>query len=311
MIKLTDAEWQVMRIVWERQPVTANEATQDLYESQAWTISTVKTLLSRLVDKGLIQAEPQGKKYLYQAIWTERECVISEMKQALHRIYGGHLRYQSNRFAFFGAQLNTDLKDFASFLEDRTDRIENRYAFKMDERQEIIMYRTKARMHSALGLADAPEWLRAAWVWDIIHLAPEDSFDDIQFKAAALFVWMQRVIFSVNSSAPYWLSQGIAAFESDLINPSRLAKTMESLLPTLRQDAVLNLGNHYELFRLQGGYELTTTAVQFIVRTFGWDRLVEFVKHPDAYEELFHLSQDDFWHEWFKQVDTEYSGKES
>jgi len=298
MHTLTDAEWQIMRVIWERQPVAATTIAQSLMDVKAWSLTTVKTLLSRLVEKQLVQAEPQGKKFLYRAAWSELDCIVSEMKQVLHRIYGGHLRGWSKRFLFYGMDNPALISALTTYLETQTNRIEKRYRMECPRTQEIFLYESKARMHAALGLADAPDWLRAAWVWDILHLAPEAAFGDIGIEHALMFVWMQKVLSTVHSQAPYWLTQGIAAFESALVDPDRFEQTMARISPTLDARSVLGLSTQYELFRAQNGYELTLSVVSYVDKRYGCDALWAFFHQPNDYVKAFGCEEADFWNEW-------------
>ncbi len=310
MLKLTDAEWKIMRVVWEHQPITATLIADALYESEEWRLTTVKTLLSRLVDKQLVSAELHGKKFVYHAIWTELDCVISEMQQALHRIYGGQLRLKTDHFAFYGVQNPTLISKLALYLESETKKIESRYPVVLQGSQEIFLYSSKQRMHSALGLTDAPNWLRAAWFWNILHLAQEETFDDISIEAATMFVWMQKLLSTMNSSAPYWLTQGIATLESGLITDSRLQRTICSILPSLHPLSVAQLPADYNLFKLQNGYELSFLAVQYIVEQFGWEKLILFIKSPHEFEKLFQMSEAVFWEQWFHDTHSRFRDME-
>lgn len=307
MHTLTDAEWQVMRVIWEMQPVAATTITESLYDVKAWSLTTVKTLLSRLVEKQLVQAEPQGKKFLYRSAWTELDCIVSEMKQVLHRIYGGHLRGWSKRFLFYGADNAALIASLTTHLETQTNRIEKRYRMECPKTQEIFLYESKARMHSALGLADAPDWLRAAWVWDILHLAPEQAFGDIRMEHAVMFVWMQKVLSSINSRAPYWLTQGIAAFESGLVDATKAEQTIRRILPSLNEQSVLALSTQYELFRVQNGYELSSCVVSYIARRYGFEALWNYLHQPEQYTTVFQCEEATFWKEWL--LDLKHSSR--
>ncbi len=310
MLKLTSAEWKIMRVIWERQPIDATTIAHELYTFEKWRLTTVKTLLSRLVEKKLISIEIQGKKYIYRAVWTERDCVISEMQQALHRIYGGQLHLKTKRFSFYGVKNDSLISKLSIFLENETNRIERRYPIILQPTQEIFLYSSKEKMHSALGLINAPDWLRAAWVWDILHLAPEETFDNISIEAATLLVWMQKILSSMNPSASYWLVQGIATYESGLIQPSRLKNTILNLLPSLHPSSVLQLSTEYSLFKLQSGYELTSLAVQFIIEKFGLEKLILLINSPYDFEKWFQMSETAFWDLWFQYTVSRFSEKE-
>jgi len=232
------------------------------------------------------------------------------MQQALHRIYGGQLHLKTEHFAFYGALNPALISKLALHLETVTKRIEGKYPIVLPASQEIFLYSSKQRMHSALGLTDAPNWLRASWFWDILHLAPEETFDDISIESATMLVWMQKLLSTMNSSAHYWLTQGIATLESGLILPSRLQSTIRNLLPSLHPLSVVQLPTDYILFKLQNGYELSSLAVQYIVEKFGWEKLVLFIKSPHDFEKLFQMSEAVFWEQWFHDTHSRFSDKE-
>lgn len=73
--KITDAEWEVMRVVWSNNQVTSREIISVLEDKMNWKQATIKTLIGRLVDKGLLKTEPQGNKFLYTAEVSEEESV--------------------------------------------------------------------------------------------------------------------------------------------------------------------------------------------------------------------------------------------
>ena len=87
---ISDAEWQVMEVVWaESQPVTANEIVARLESSTAWKDKTIKTMLNRLVKKGALGYEAEGKRYLYKPKVARDECVRVQSRSFLSRVFGG------------------------------------------------------------------------------------------------------------------------------------------------------------------------------------------------------------------------------
>ena len=62
---VTDAEWEVMNVLWDESPRTANDVIELLSERMKWHATTVKTLLSRLVKKGVVRYRSEGNRYLY------------------------------------------------------------------------------------------------------------------------------------------------------------------------------------------------------------------------------------------------------
>ncbi len=307
---LTDSEWQIMRVIWENHPASATEITKMLIEVKAWSITTVKTFLARLVNKQLVNYEENGKMFLYSPLLSERDCVIFEMKQIINRIYGGKVLYQTPHYEFYGFDNPPLIQRLANHLEMQFERIEKRYHIAISERQQVYMYQSKNRLHSALGLMTAPDWLRASWEWDILHLAPEEAFDDITIEAAASMVWMQKVLFTQYPDKPYWLLQGIASVESNLINTTRLNQAMQAELPTLNINTVLSLSSYYDLFKVNHGFELASIVIEYIVSTIGWEGVLQFADNPNDYQSVFGCDETSFWKGWMNYVQSCFVKKE-
>jgi len=89
--RISDAEWEVMKIVWKRRCCDARQVIDDLSSSESWTSATVKTLLNRLLTKGLLRFEKSGKAYLYSATVTEKACRAAEAETFLKRVFDGAL----------------------------------------------------------------------------------------------------------------------------------------------------------------------------------------------------------------------------
>ncbi len=76
-VKISDSEWEIMRVIWTLGQTTAQEITQILADSMDWKSATIKTLLGRLVKKEVIWTEQEGKKFIYHPAVSEMETVRS------------------------------------------------------------------------------------------------------------------------------------------------------------------------------------------------------------------------------------------
>ncbi len=90
--RIAESEWRVMQVLWEKGPQTANDVVQALAGEVQWKPRTVKTLISRLVKKGAIQFKEEGMRYRYSAAVAESECVRSETKSFVRRVYQGAMK---------------------------------------------------------------------------------------------------------------------------------------------------------------------------------------------------------------------------
>lgn len=87
--KISASEWEVMNVLWARQPLTAPEVMAALPPETKWAQKTVNTFLARLVEKGAVTATRQGKANLYSPALTREECVASEGESFLERVFRG------------------------------------------------------------------------------------------------------------------------------------------------------------------------------------------------------------------------------
>ncbi|MCA9412835.1 MAG: BlaI/MecI/CopY family transcriptional regulator [Candidatus Omnitrophica bacterium] len=88
--KISEAEWQVMSALWRKSPLSFSEIN-DALEGSDWSPKTVGTLIRRLVEKGAIRSESQGKTNLYHPTVTEDQMLTAESESFLSRFFGGQL----------------------------------------------------------------------------------------------------------------------------------------------------------------------------------------------------------------------------
>lgn len=97
-----------MKVIWRNAPCTAQSVIEELAETQEWGVATIKTLLNRLVTKGVLRFEKEGRAYLYSPTVTEAECCASEASSFLDRVFGGALSPFLAHFANSGKRLSSD-----------------------------------------------------------------------------------------------------------------------------------------------------------------------------------------------------------
>jgi BlaI family penicillinase repressor len=87
--QISEAEWEVMNVVWDRHPVSANDVAETLEPRTGWSSRTVKTLLGRLVKKGALAFREEGRRYLYRPRVERTAMVTRESRTFIHRVLGG------------------------------------------------------------------------------------------------------------------------------------------------------------------------------------------------------------------------------
>ena len=89
--QISDAESQVMTLLWQRSPQTAEELAAELGATQGWQPATVKTLLNRLLNKGAITADKDGRRFLYRPRLPREDWLNQQATGLLDRLFGGSL----------------------------------------------------------------------------------------------------------------------------------------------------------------------------------------------------------------------------
>jgi len=118
-VSISDAEWQVMNVIWDRQPLAANEIVVALADDADWAASTIKTMLHRLVKKGVLNYAEQGNRYVYRAAVKRVACIRQESKSFLKRVFDGE---PASLLAHFlkSSQLSADeIADLRRILDEQ------------------------------------------------------------------------------------------------------------------------------------------------------------------------------------------------
>lgn len=110
MIAISEAESVVMEVLWRRSPATAEEVIAALAGQQDWQEATVKTLLGRLLKKGALRAEKDGRRYLYAPVLKREQWLSQESEGLLDRLFGGRV---APLVAHFGKHRKLSKQDIA------------------------------------------------------------------------------------------------------------------------------------------------------------------------------------------------------
>ena len=89
--RISEAEWQVMKVLWKKSPLTANDIVEILSKETPWKRETIRTLINRLVKKKALNFKKQSRQYLYFPLLNESECIMEETKSFVDRVNGGSL----------------------------------------------------------------------------------------------------------------------------------------------------------------------------------------------------------------------------
>lgn len=87
--QISEAEFEVMKVVWKNAPISTNEVTERLTKTTDWSPKTIQTLLKRLVTKGALTYEKQSRVFVYSPLVEEKEYISQKSNTFLQRYYNG------------------------------------------------------------------------------------------------------------------------------------------------------------------------------------------------------------------------------
>lgn len=90
-MSISEAEYAVMEILWEEHPLSAQVIIDRIPPDRDWSVTTVKTLLARLVTKGVISATSEGRRFLYHPLLQRQAYVNSQARRMMNRLFKGKL----------------------------------------------------------------------------------------------------------------------------------------------------------------------------------------------------------------------------
>lgn len=120
-MQISEAESVVMDVLWQRHPLSAEDVVAALADSQSWQEPTVKTLLNRLLNKGAIRAEKEGRRYLYAPVLKREDWVLGESQGLLERLFGGRVAPLVAHFSEHRKLSRKDIAELRKLLEDLDD----------------------------------------------------------------------------------------------------------------------------------------------------------------------------------------------
>ncbi|HNS22922.1 MAG TPA: BlaI/MecI/CopY family transcriptional regulator [Sedimentisphaerales bacterium] len=88
-MKLTEAEWQIMNALWHKHPATARDIMDRLGDRVNWAYTTIKTMLTRLVEKKAVGEVKQGNTSVYEPLVSQQKARLSAFRSLLDQAFDG------------------------------------------------------------------------------------------------------------------------------------------------------------------------------------------------------------------------------
>lgn len=116
--RISDAEHAVMETLWDESPLSAAEVCDRVCAARDWSMPTVKTLLSRLVTKGAVETEAEGRRFLYTPTIERSDYVGHESRRLVDRLFGGKPASLFAQLAESEALTGEDLAEIERLLKE-------------------------------------------------------------------------------------------------------------------------------------------------------------------------------------------------
>ena len=114
---ISEAEYQVMKLIWDKAPVSTKEVTEILTVESSWKPKTIQTLLSRLVKKGAIGYKKEGRVFVYTPLIKEEDYVEQESSSFLNKFYDGALNSMVVNFLEQDKLTENDIDELKKILD--------------------------------------------------------------------------------------------------------------------------------------------------------------------------------------------------
>lgn len=119
-IQISDAEYEIMEIIWAKNPISTKEIDEEIMKTSNWNVSTIHTLISRLDKKGVISHQQKGKLYFYTPVIKKDEYINSESKSFLTKFFNGAAKKMVMNFIDNKMLTDSELEELKAILDKRS-----------------------------------------------------------------------------------------------------------------------------------------------------------------------------------------------
>ena len=116
--RISEGEQAVMEVLWADSPLTAAEVAERIPEERGWSERTVKTMLGRLLTKGALVHEEDGRRYLYRPAVKRADYAMRETRKLVDRLFGGRAAPLVAQLAANEGLTPQDIAELEALLKD-------------------------------------------------------------------------------------------------------------------------------------------------------------------------------------------------
>lgn len=118
--QISEAEFEVMKIIWKHAPISTNEITDKLTQTTKWSPKTIQTLIKRLVTKGALSYEKQSRVFVYTPLIEEGEYIGQQSRSFLKRFYDGNITAMVSAYMEDDRLSDSEIDTLRTLLSKRT-----------------------------------------------------------------------------------------------------------------------------------------------------------------------------------------------
>lgn len=120
--QISEAEYEVMKVVWQYAPISTNEVIEKLTSTTDWKPKTIQTLLKRLTEKQVITYKKKSRVFVYTPLVQQDEYIYHQSHSFLKRFYNGHLTSMLTTYLEHEELSEDDMNELKEILEKRTQK---------------------------------------------------------------------------------------------------------------------------------------------------------------------------------------------
>ncbi|CBK84046.1 Predicted transcriptional regulator [Coprococcus sp. ART55/1] len=114
--QISEAEYEVMKVIWKYAPISTNDITDKLLQTTSWNPRTIQTLIKRLSDKSAISYEKKGRMFVYSPVISQEEYRKHESSSFLKKFFNGHISDMVSAFVDSDELSADDIKELQDIL---------------------------------------------------------------------------------------------------------------------------------------------------------------------------------------------------
>ncbi|MGH4124688.1 MAG: BlaI/MecI/CopY family transcriptional regulator [Clostridium sp.] len=118
-LNISDAEWIVIKILWEKSPLTSTDIIEALSPQTNWSPKTIHSLISRLVKKGAVGVNKDCSQFQFFPLVEKKDCVMKETRSFIKKVYDGSLKLMVTNFIKDEKLSKDEIEDLQRLLNEK------------------------------------------------------------------------------------------------------------------------------------------------------------------------------------------------